>query len=118
MKKNLKNKVLLIIAVLVVFTYGIIGVPSGVSGKALMEALSNRIHLGLDLRGGAHLILQVVVSEAVASETDNTVARGSAGLEDGQADVLAGVQARSDQASGDPPGRHDTAQRERGALPA
>ena len=45
------------------------------SGKALMEALSNRIHLGLDLRGGAHLILQVVVSEAVASETDNTVAR-------------------------------------------
>ncbi len=75
MKKNLKNKVLLIIAVLVVFTYGIIGVPSGVSGKALMEALSNRIHLGLDLRGGAHLILQVVVSEAVASETDNTVAR-------------------------------------------
>ena len=75
MKKNLQNKVLLIIAVLVVFTYGIIGVPSGVSGKALMEALSNRIHLGLDLRGGAHLILQVVVSEAVASETDNTVAR-------------------------------------------
>jgi len=75
MKKNLKNKVALIIAVLVIFTYGIIGVPSGVSGKALLEALSSRIHLGLDLRGGAHLILQVVVSEAVSSETDNTVAR-------------------------------------------
>src|ERR1019366_8357255 len=30
---------------------------------------------GLDLRGGAHLILQVVVSEAVSAETDNTVAR-------------------------------------------
>jgi preprotein translocase subunit SecD len=29
----------------------------------------------LDLRGGAHLILQVVVSEAVSAETDNTVGR-------------------------------------------
>ncbi|MGA8729598.1 MAG: protein translocase subunit SecD, partial [Terracidiphilus sp.] len=38
-------------------------------------AMSKRIHLGLDLRGGAHLILQVVVSEAVGEETDNTMAR-------------------------------------------
>ena len=29
--------------------------------------------LGLDLQGGAHLILQVQVSEAVNEETDNTV---------------------------------------------
>jgi preprotein translocase subunit SecD len=75
MKKNLKNKVALIIAVLLIFLYGIFGIPSGVSGKALQEALSNRIHLGLDLRGGAHLILQVEVKEAVNTETDNTVAR-------------------------------------------
>src|ERR1039458_7876172 len=75
MKKNLNSKIALIIAVLVVFAYGIIGVPSGVTGKALSEALTKRIHLGLDLRGGAHLILQVVVSEAVNAETDNTVGR-------------------------------------------
>lgn len=75
MKKNLKNKVALIVAVLLVCLYGIFGIPSGVSGKALLDALSSRIHLGLDLRGGAHLILQVVVSEAVGEETDNTVAR-------------------------------------------
>jgi preprotein translocase subunit SecD len=50
-------------------------VPSGVSGKALTEAIGKRIHLGLDLRGGSHLILQVVVSEAVSAETDNAVAR-------------------------------------------
>jgi preprotein translocase subunit SecD len=75
MKKNLKNKVALIIVVLLVCLYGIFGIPSGVSGKALLEALSNRIHLGLDLRGGAHLILQVEVKEAVNAETDNTVAR-------------------------------------------
>jgi preprotein translocase subunit SecD len=71
MKKNLKNKVALIVAVLLICLYGIFGIPSGVSGKALLDALSSRIHLGLDLRGGVHLILQVVVSEAVNAETDN-----------------------------------------------
>jgi preprotein translocase subunit SecD len=74
MKKNLKQKIALIIGVLVIFVYGIFGVPAGVGGKALTDALSKRIHLGLDLRGGAHLILQVVVSEAISAETDNTVA--------------------------------------------
>jgi len=74
MKKNLTNKILLIIAVIVICIYGILGVPSGVTGKALMEAMTKRIHLGLDLRGGAHLILQVKVEEAVNAETDNTVA--------------------------------------------
>jgi preprotein translocase subunit SecD len=74
MKKNLQNKILLILAVLVICVYGIFGVPSGVTGKALMEAMTKRIHLGLDLRGGAHLILQVKVEEAVNAETDNSVA--------------------------------------------
>ena len=73
MKKNLKNKVALIIAVMLVCLYGIFGIPSGMSGKALLEAISSRIHLGLDLRGGAHLILQVQVADAVKAETDNSV---------------------------------------------
>jgi preprotein translocase subunit SecD len=75
MKKNLKNKVALIVVVLAICVYGIVGVPSGVSGKALTQAIGQRIHLGLDLKGGAHLILQVVVKEAVGAETDNTVTR-------------------------------------------
>jgi preprotein translocase subunit SecD len=75
MKKNLRNKVALIIAVLLVFLYGIFGIPSGLSGKALVEALNSRIHRGLDLQGGVHLILQVEVKEAVNTETDNTAAR-------------------------------------------
>jgi preprotein translocase subunit SecD len=75
MKKNLNGKIALIVAVLLVCVYGILGVPAGVSGKALTEALTKRIHLGLDLRGGAHLILQVVVSEAVNAETDNAAQR-------------------------------------------
>jgi preprotein translocase subunit SecD len=75
MKKNLKNKIALIFAFLLVCLYGIFGIPQGVSGKALVDALTNRIHLGLDLQGGVHLILQVQVSEAVSDETDSTAAR-------------------------------------------
>ena len=74
MKKNLNSKIALIVAVLAICVYGIFGVPSGLTGKDLGEAMTKRIHLGLDLRGGAHLILQVEVLEAVNAETDNTVA--------------------------------------------
>jgi preprotein translocase subunit SecD len=73
MKKNLRNKIVLIIAVLLLCLYGIFGIPSGVSGHALLSAMGNQIHLGLDLRGGAHLILQVQVADAVNAETDNSV---------------------------------------------
>jgi len=75
MNKNLNKKIALIVAVLLICIYGIIGVPTGFTGKALLEAMGKRIHLGLDLQGGAHLILQVVVSEAVNADTDDTVAR-------------------------------------------
>lgn len=75
MKKNLKGRVALIVAVLLVFVYGIFGVPSGFTGQSLRESITKRIHLGLDLQGGAHLILQVVVSEAVGAETDSALGR-------------------------------------------
>jgi preprotein translocase subunit SecD len=73
--KNIKGRVALIVAVLLACVYGILGIPKGVSGPALLDALTNRIHLGLDLKGGAHLILRVEVQEAVSAETDNTVAQ-------------------------------------------
>ncbi|MFZ1014268.1 MAG: protein translocase subunit SecD, partial [Terracidiphilus sp.] len=75
MKKNLKGRIVLIIAILLVFIYGIFRIPSGLSGQALLAAVTKNIHLGLDLRGGAHLILQVVVSEAISAETDSAVGR-------------------------------------------
>ncbi len=75
MKKNLKNKIALILAFLLVCLYGIFGIPQGFSGKAVLEAITKRIHLGLDLQGGVHLILQVQVAEAVSDETDSVVAR-------------------------------------------
>ncbi|HEY2856936.1 MAG TPA: protein translocase subunit SecD [Terracidiphilus sp.] len=73
MKKNLKGRWALIAAVLAVCLFGIIGIPSGFSGKAIVDSLTGRIHLGLDLKGGAHLILAVQVQDAVNAETDNAV---------------------------------------------
>jgi preprotein translocase subunit SecD len=75
MKKNLKNRILLIVAVLVVCLYGIVGTPSGFSGKDLLASMAKRIHLGLDLQGGVHLVLQVEVQEAVNDETNAVVSR-------------------------------------------
>src|SRR6185437_3553867 len=73
MQKNLLSKTALIIAILLVFVYGIFGIPGSLSGDGLREAVLSRIHLGLDLKGGTHLILEVMVNEAVSAETDHAV---------------------------------------------
>src|SRR5271157_4227200 len=75
MNKNLLLKTLLIVAVLIFFLFGIFGIPSSPSAKGLLASLQNRIHLGLDLKGGTHLILQVQVNDAINADTDRTVER-------------------------------------------
>src|SRR6202161_3053516 len=77
------RKTLLIVAVLLVFVFGIFGIPKGIGLNAWKTALTDRIHLGLDLKGGMHLVLQGMVAEAVSSETDNAVARVQADLQQG-----------------------------------
>ncbi|MFZ0271781.1 MAG: protein translocase subunit SecD [Acidobacteriaceae bacterium] len=74
MKTNIRTRLIVIIAVLVVFVFGIFRVPHGLSGNALKQAILQNIHLGLDLKGGMHLILQVKVDEAISAETDTDVA--------------------------------------------
>ena len=64
MNKNLLWKMVFIVGTLFFFLFGIFGVPKGVSGGALLAALTDHIHLGLDLSGGTHLILQVQVNDA------------------------------------------------------
>src|SRR5205085_9049086 len=75
MNKNLNWKLPLIIGTLLVFLYGIFGIPKGVSGQALSQAILDRIHLGLDLKGGTHLILQVQVNDAVNADSDRAIER-------------------------------------------
>jgi len=73
MQKNLLTKTAGIIAVLLIFLYGIFGIPKSLSGDGLRQAILERIHLGLDLKGGTHLILEVMVNDAVNAETDHAV---------------------------------------------
>src|ERR1022692_1122704 len=70
MGQNLKGKTAFIVALLVVFCYGFIGIPHGVTPKALKQALTDHIKLGLDLQGGIHLVLKVKVEEAIGYTTD------------------------------------------------
>jgi preprotein translocase subunit SecD len=73
MNKNLTWKLALIVATLLVFLFGIFGIPQSFSGQGMLASMTSRIHLGLDLRGGTHLILQVQVNDAVNIDSDNAI---------------------------------------------
>jgi len=75
MSQNLKGKTAFIVAILVVFCYGIFGIPHGLSPTALKQSLTDRIRLGLDLQGGTHLVLAVHVADAIVDATDRDVER-------------------------------------------
>lgn len=70
---NLRNKVLVIVAVTLACVYGIIGLPTSI--EQLKQNFSERIHLGLDLKGGSHLVMQIQVQDAFKSEADTVVQR-------------------------------------------
>jgi preprotein translocase subunit SecD len=75
MNKNLRWKVVVIAATLLVFLFGIFGVPKSWTGSGLLASMTDRIHLGLDLQGGTHLILQVQVKDAVNADSDRAIER-------------------------------------------
>jgi preprotein translocase subunit SecD len=75
MNKNLTWKLVVIVGILLIFLAGIFGIPKDWSGKGILASVTDRIHLGLDLRGGTHLILQVQVNDAVNVDSDNAIAR-------------------------------------------
>ena len=62
-----------ILVVVVACILGIIGFPKNV--QELKDNLHNRIHLGLDLKGGTNLILQVQVEDAVNITADEALER-------------------------------------------
>src|SRR5246127_5518930 len=80
MNKNLGWKLAIIFGTLLFFVFGIVGMPSNWSGQGLLSAMQQRIHLGLDLKGGTHLILQVQVNDAVNVDSDNAIELLKAGM--------------------------------------
>jgi preprotein translocase subunit SecD len=74
MSSQLKWKFVLVAAVILVCIYGLIGLPQfPTSLTQVKENLANRIKLGLDLKGGSHLVLQVQLEEAIAQRCNETV---------------------------------------------
>jgi preprotein translocase subunit SecD len=57
MNRELLTKVLITIGVTLVCIFGVIGLPTSIDG--MYANIGERIKLGLDLKGGTHLILQV-----------------------------------------------------------
>ena len=66
-----KARTSVIVGVLLLAAYGIIGLPKSVD--ELKANLKNNIRLGLDLKGGSFLVLEVQVQDAMKAEADRTI---------------------------------------------
>jgi preprotein translocase subunit SecD len=74
MTSQLKWKFIFIGAVVLLCLYGVLGLPTfPTSVSQLKQNLANRITLGLDLKGGSHLVLQVEVEKAIGQRCDEAV---------------------------------------------
>lgn len=73
MPKNLRWKWISIVAIVVVCIVGLTGLP--VSKEALATGWRDNIRLGLDLKGGSHIVLQIQVQDAFKAEADLVVER-------------------------------------------
>jgi preprotein translocase subunit SecD len=79
--KKLRWRVLLIVFVVLAAAAGYVVMGyaharkewTGPGGPALKQALKSAIKLGLDLRGGIHLVLQVNTADALKAERDDAV---------------------------------------------
>src|SRR5271163_2836029 len=76
MQMNVRVRAILIVLVILFCIYGLLGLPSVPTSFArARDNFADRIRLGLDLKGGTHLILQVQTQEAIKQFTDQTLDR-------------------------------------------
>jgi len=73
MSKVPKWKAILILAVILLCVYGAIGIPK--SKAELVANWNHNIRLGLDLKGGTLLVLEVKLQDAFKAEAATTVER-------------------------------------------
>ncbi|MCB9385226.1 MAG: protein translocase subunit SecD [Bryobacterales bacterium] len=78
MTSTLWRNLFIAIGVTLICLYGVIGMPT--SMEAIKAHMAERIKLGLDLKGGTHLVLQVQVQDAARAEADQAIARLQADL--------------------------------------
>lgn len=73
MTSRMWTRVGITLAVTLIGLYGIFGLPTSLDEAK--QNIADRIPLGLDLKGGTHLILQVQVQDAIRAEADATIQR-------------------------------------------
>ncbi len=74
MNSQLKWKFIFIAIVIIGCIYGLIALPDfPTSAAAVRDNFASRIKLGLDLKGGSHLVLQVQIDEAIGFKCDQAV---------------------------------------------
>ncbi|MBI1896822.1 MAG: protein translocase subunit SecD, partial [Acidobacteria bacterium] len=73
MTKNLRIKAVVILALVLICVYGMIGIPK--SKTELIDNWNRNVKLGLDLKGGSDLVLQVQVQDAFIAEAQNVTER-------------------------------------------
>jgi preprotein translocase subunit SecD len=71
MNSQLRWKFIVILIVILACVFGMIGFPTSFS--KLKENFASNMHLGLDLRGGSHLVLQVNLNEAIQQRCDQAI---------------------------------------------
>jgi len=71
--RSLLYKTVFIVVVVLGCVYGVIELPR--SKAELVGNMKKRIKLGLDLKGGSHLILQVQVQDAIKAHADQSIER-------------------------------------------
>src|ERR1051325_2384745 len=83
MNKNLRWKLITTIVVLVLFTavgvYPIVASYYGITSPSWL--MSKQLKLGLDLKGGVHLVLRVQTEDALRVETETTMERAREALQ-------------------------------------
>src|SRR3989442_5548158 len=67
MNKRIRTRLLIIIGVTGLSIALFAGFPPSVA------KMKQKVHLGLDLKGGTHLVLQVVTEDAIRAETDQAI---------------------------------------------
>lgn len=75
MRRILMWKSIVIVVAVLCCLLAITGIPSGLGWQAWKASTLARIHLGLDLQGGTHMILTVNVNDAVRTETTQAIER-------------------------------------------
>src|SRR5215472_13663093 len=73
MQTNLTARTVIIVLTILACVYGIIGFPTSMA--AIQKNFSNNIRLGLDLKGGSQLVLEVQVQDAIKADALQTAER-------------------------------------------